>query len=369
MDERLKILGRDALFDVSGGTEIYQGKTSPLSFIYPAKYSGGCTRLFKILQTNKCENDCLYCVNRRSRDCHRFSFSPEELAKVFIRYYNSGLVNGLFLSSAIYENPVYSEENILKTIILLRKKYDYHGYIHAKILPGVEEPLINELSEYSDRLSINLEAPGQDRLSRLSKDKNFARLISGLRKITKARENLKAGITTQLVVGVAGESDREILNLSKRLYSDFNLSRVYYSGFIPVRDTPLDNIKSCPRERKVRLYQADFLLKRYGFSPGEIGFNGNGNLPLGTDPKLVWAKNHRERFPVEINKASLYELLRVPGIGIISAKRIVNLRRDMKIRNLDDLKKTGTVIKRARNFLLINGKYYGNDKIRNPNDE
>lgn len=369
--EKLKILGSTARFDVCGVPSLirYKGKKfQRFKFIYPAVGKRGFVRLFKVLQTNFCEGNCYYCANRKDRNFIRINFSPEELARLFINYYRKGLVDGLFLSSAIYGSPTRSQEETFKTIWLVRKKYGYRGYIHYKVLPGSDEALIEKCTDLVDRLSINLEAPSPNYLEKLSPTKNFSdELLSGLIKISRINRErpLKAGITTQLVVGAAGESDKDIIGFSYSLYRKYNLWRVYYSGFMPIEDTPLEDVPPCPPLREFRLYQADFLLRGYGFKVEEMPFEKNGNLPRDKDPKLAWALSHPEKFPVEINKADYWELLRVPGIGRISAKRIVKMRRENKITSLEELRGTGAVIKRARNFITINGKFYPLEKRDN----
>jgi len=364
-DDKLQILGRTAEFDVCGLPRIFTQKSKKFQrfkFIYPAVGKGGrCVWLFKVLQTNYCEGNCYYCANRKDRNFIRTSFSPAELARLFIKYHQSGQADGFFLSSAIYDSVKKTQEQMFKTLWLIRKKYHYEGYIHFKILPGSEDSLIEKSAKLADRVSVNLEAPSSFYLSRLSPTKDFQKqLFSTLQKISRISKKipLKAGITTQLVVGAAGESDREILSLSYQLYKKYKLWRVYYSGFIPLKDTPLENNSPCLPLREFRLYQADFLLRGYGFTPEELPFGKEGFLPLDRDPKLAWAFSHPEKFPLEVNKASYQELLRVPGIGKISAKRIIETRSKGKITSLDELKATGCVVKRARNFLTINGKFY-----------
>lgn len=393
--EKLKALGQVARFDVCGFPSIFIGKgkkrylrgeSSPLNglrpaspkpklinsyiarkfqrfkFIYPAVGKGGrCVRLFKVLQSNACDGNCFYCANRRDRDFQRISFSPQELARLFIQYYERGAVDGLFLSSAISESADKSEERMSKTLQILRYKYGYRGYIHYKILPGTTESLIEEASHLADRLSINLEAPDARHLARLSPTKDFSsELLAGLRKIARlnGEKPLKAGITTQLVIGAAKETDREILNFSSRLYREYKLWRVYYSAFMPIVDTPLEEIPPCPPLREFRLYQADFLLRRYGFTPEELPFDEDGSLPQKYDPKLGWALRNPDKFPIEVNKADFEELLRVPGIGRISAQRIVENRKMNKLGKLEDLRITGAVISRARNFVTLDGKFF-----------
>jgi len=329
--DKLRILGKAAQFDVCGVPRFFSRikRFQRFKFIYPATGKGGCVRLFKVLQTNICEGNCFYCANRKDRDSLRIRFSPEELARIFIQYYQKGFVDGLFLSSAIYNSPTYSQEETFKTLYILRKKIGYKGYIHYKILPGSDETLVEKCAAFADRLSINLEAPSSFYLSKLSPTKKFnEHLLKGIRKIALINKErpLKAGITTQLVVGAAGEKDRDIITFSNFLYKEYNLWRV--------------------------------LIKKYGFSPEELPFQKDGNLPQEKDPKLAWALAHQEIFPVEINKADFWELLRVPGIGRTSARRIVEKRRKTKIKSLEELKETGCVVKRARNFITLNGKFF-----------
>ena len=360
--EKLRALGMGAKFDVSGYPSLLSAKRRMrYSFIYPAVGKGGkLFPLFKVLQSNVCTGDCYYCANRQDRDFRRIKFSPEELARLFIRHYEGGVAQGLFLSSAIYAKPDRVEEEMLQTVRLVRVKYGFRGYIHLKVIPGADAQLVAEAAKFADRLSLNLEASSSIRLSRLSSSKDYnSQLVQGLKRIAALnRESpLKAGVTTQLVVGPSGESDRELMELSHKLYKGLGLWRVYYSGFTPLRDTPFEGLPPCSRWREARLYQADFLLRRYGFSPAELPYDQEGNLPQDMDPKLGWALAHPERFPVEVETASFEELLRVPGIGRISAQRIVNLRRKEGIGGLEGLKRMGAVVKRARNFITIKGKF------------
>ena len=363
--EKLKILGKVAKFDVSGFPSIFAKKGKKFQrfkFIYPAVgKKGRCVRLFKVLQNNACDGNCFYCANRKDRDFKRVSFSPQELARLFIQYYERGVVDGLFLSSAIYESADRSEEKMLTTLHLLRYKYGYRGYVHYKILPGTSESLIEEAFRLADRLSINMEAPSAKYLTKLSPTKDFSsQLLSGLRKIAQLNreKSLRAGITTQLVVGAARETDREILSFSSKLYQEYKLHRVYYSAFMPIIGTPLEGVPPCPPLREFRLYQADFLLRKYGFTPQELPFDEDGNLPREYDPKLGWALRNPDRFPIEINKADFEELIRVPGIGRLSARRIVEGRRKGKFKKLEELRATGVVISRARNFITLDGRFY-----------
>jgi putative DNA modification/repair radical SAM protein len=363
--EKLKILGEVAQFDVCGFPSIFTRKKKKFqrfNFIYPAVgQKGSCVRLFKVLQSNACEGNCFYCANRKDRNFSRVDFSPQELARLFIQYYEKRLVDGLFLSSAICGSTNQSEEKMLQTVQLLRYKYGYRGYIHYKILPGTDQSLIEAAAKLTDRLSINLEAPDKKYLAQLSPSKKFvSELLGGLERIARVNREkpLKGGVTTQLVVGAAKETDREILSLSDKLYRDYKLWRVYYSAFVPILGTPLEGLPPCLPLREYRLYQADFLLKGYGFSPQDLPFEKDGNLPQEHDPKLAWALKHPGMFPLEINKVDFTELLKVPGIGKISARRIIETRNQEKFTRLDQLKKTGAVIGRARNFLTLQGKFY-----------
>ncbi len=362
---KLKVLGERARYDVCGYPAILgQPKPRPIHFhfIYPAAGEGGrCVRLFKVLQTNACQGNCLYCANRSDRSFRRISFRPEELARLFMEHYRKGLADGIFLSSAIQKSPDASQEEILKTLRLIRSKYGYKGYVHCKILPGVSPELIKEASKLSDRLSINLEAPGEKYLARLSPGKDFSgQLLKGLSSIARIDEAnpLKAGLTTQLVVGASEESDKDILDLAHRLYQQFKLWRIYYSGFTPLKGTPLEDHPPCSTWREVRLYQADFLLRQYRFESKELPFDGEGNLPETIDPKLAWARAHSERFPIELNRASYWDLIKVPGIGRISAKRIMEARKVSKIKDLGHLKRLGAVVKRAQNYITLDGRSY-----------
>lgn len=362
---KLKVLGDKARYDVCGYPAILgQPKPRPIRFhfIYPAAGEGGrCVRLFKVLQTNACQGNCLYCANRKDRSFRRISFRPEELARLFMEYYKKGLVEGIFLSSAIQRSPDASQEEILETLRLIRNKYRYEGYVHCKVLPGVSPELIEEASKLSDRLSINLEAPGERFLAGLSPGKDFSgQLLMALSSIARINEAtpLKAGFTTQLVVGASKESDRDILDFTHSLYQQFKLWRIYYSGFTPLKDTPLSDHPPCSPWREVRLYQADFLLRKYRFEAKELPFDKKGNLPGSIDPKFAWARAHPEQFPIEVNRAPYWDLIRVPGIGRISAKRIVEARKVSKIKETGSLKKLGAFVSRAQNYITLNGKSY-----------
>ena len=360
---KLSHLGNEARYDLSGSILDLRSAKTPLrfSFIYPAVGKSGCVvKLFKVLQTNMCENNCRYCAIRKDRNIPRLYFKPKELAGIFMEYYRRGEVQGLFLSSAVFKSPDRAQEMIIETLRILRRELNYKGYIHAKILPGVSYELIGETAKWVDRLSINLEAPSGDYLTRLSKDKNWYELYRRLKLVSEVTRkfNLRAGAITQLVVGPANENDRDILRLTEHLYRGLKLSRVYYSGFTPIVDTPLENTPPAPWWREVRLYQADMLVKKYGFRYDELPFDKNGNLPYGVDPKLGWALKHPELFPVEINRAPYEMLIRVPGIGRVGARRILEYRKVHRFRYPEELRTLGINAKRALNFITIDGKSY-----------
>ncbi|MCX7661754.1 MAG: radical SAM protein, partial [Candidatus Omnitrophica bacterium] len=344
-EEKLKVLGSLSRFDTTGLTQFFQDNyLRYTSFIYPAVgFKSKCVYLFKVLQTNLCIHNCLYCANRLSRDTQRFEFSPRELAEAFFYFYRKRKVEGLFLSSGVYPEPDRAEEKMLATLRILRRE-GFSGFIHSVILPGVDKDLIKRIALLSDRISLNLETTTDKTLSLITPSKDFHKdLWLGLRKIFEIYKSypLRGGLTTQLVVGASPDTDKQILFLSQRLYQEFSLHRVYYSGFIPVKDTPLENKPACSPLRELRLYQADFLLRNYGFKAEELIFNNEGNLFLDIDPKLAWARAHPENFPLEINRATKEQLLRVPGIGRTSVQRILSLRRRKKIWRWEELRSLG----------------------------
>jgi putative DNA modification/repair radical SAM protein len=359
---KIEILSEDAKFDICGS---YFCSSAPRMrgkfgrWIYPSVLPDGKTvTLFKVLLTNECRNNCLYCINTSKRN-KIANFKAEELAKVFIELFNKRIAEGLFLSSAIKDSPDFTMKEMIKTCEILRFKYRFKGYLHLKILPGASFDYVKRAAELSNRISINLEAPTEGKLKRIAPEKNFKEDI--LKRIFWAnlvinKENLNTGITTQFVVGASGEKDIEIVRMCELLYKKLNLKRVYFSAFQPQPGTPLEDFPPSSLTREHRLYQVDFLIRKYGFKFEEIVFDRDGNLPENLDPKLAWAFKNPEKFPVEINRADKSELLRVPGIGIISAERIIRERRLNKISSLEELKNFGVVVKRAKNFITINGK-------------
>jgi len=319
--------------------------------IYPAK-AAKIFPILKILLTNKCRNDCQYCLNNVKSNCSRFFISPWNLSKFFLSLYRKNLVRGLFLSSGIYKNPNFSQEKILETLFVLRKKLNYSGYIHAKVLPQADFSLIKELFKFSDRLSINLEYPAQKYLSSLSSKQLFEDLLRRLKLLSRLNRErkIKAGITTQFIVGAREVSDREYLNLAYYLYKNLGLKRVYYSRFIPQKGTPLEEEREENPLRIKRLYEADFLIRDYNILPSHLLYDQKGNLPLEIEVKQAFALKNKELFPLDINKASYEELIKVPGIGKERAKRILTLREEAKISSFKKLEALG-IPKKAQRWI------------------
>ncbi len=364
LSEKVKWLAQDARFDVcaAGGSRGWR-YGDPRRWITPTVMPDGRVEpRFKVLLSNACEKDCAYCANRSSRSFRRTCFRPEELAEVFYQMWRSKLVTGLFLSSAVHGSPSLTMDRMISTVEILRDRYRYQGYIHLKLMPGVDRATVERAVQLADRVSVNLEAPNPERLARLTGKKDFYQeLVTPLRWVTEIRESsgrdiLPVGHTTQFVVGASDESDNEILTTVSTLYRELGLARVHYSAFTPIEDTPLEDRPPTPSIREHRLYQSDFLLRRYGFTLNDLVFDMQGNLPVESDPKTLSALRQRERFPLEINTAAQEELLRVPGIGPRSASRILELRRKGVVRTLGDLKKAGASIQRAAPFVLLDGR-------------
>lgn len=360
--DKAEILGSAAQYDLCGACSTgEQNRTpSPIGrWIYPAAMPNGQTiMLLKMLMSNGCENDCSYCANRCQQDSDRLSFTPEELAQLFVTLHTQGLVKGLFLSSAVSKGSTWMMERMLASVEIIRNRYQFKGYIHLKLLPGVGFDAVEQAARLASRVSVNLEVPGSKFLAKLTARKDFDHFMRLMGWVKNLQEHGKtrASQTTQFMVGAADESDQEILSVTQNCYTDLKLQRVYYSAFQPISNTPLENHPATPLMREHRLYQSDFLFRRYGFRLDELSFDRSGNLPLEEDPKTIWAKNHPERFPVEINTASKEELLRIPGIGPVSASRIVKHRRQDKIHSLADLQAFGTVTKRSAAYVLLDGK-------------
>ncbi len=375
IEEKLKKLTASAKYDIScSGCSVIGRKKDPASplykWIYPAVLPDGKTvPILKILMTNLCFNRCKYCFVSAYSNEPPTSFMPDELAKLFISMFKKKLVKGLFLSSAVGIDANKTMDQMITTVEILRYKYFFNGYIHLKILPGVSQAHIEKAVLLADRVSVNLEAPNQNCLNKIAESKNFNSLVQIIQQTDKIISQYshkkffrKKTQTTQFVVGAADESDKEILSTTSELYNKYNLWRAYFSSFQPIEGTPLENHLPVPLLREHRLYQADFLLRKYNFKFDEILFDEKGNLPLNKDPKTFWAISHPEMFPLEINKADFNQLIRVPGIGPLSAKRIIAIRKENKFRNLEELKQTGAVVEKARDFLLFDGRFFRKEK-------
>ena len=332
---------------------------------------GRCISLLKVLMTNYCVYDCKYCINRRSNDTRRTAFTPRELAELTIQFYRRNYIEGLFLSSGVLRDPDYTTLRMIETLRLLRREFAFNGYIHAKAIPGTSPELVQQLGYLADRLSVNIELPSQKGLAALAPDKSKAAILAPMRLIEAQSQQNKeelvkyrhapafapAGQSTQLIVGATEDSDRHILHLTESLYDRYRLKRVFYSAYVPVVENPLlpDLHTKPPLLREHRLYQADWLLRFYGFRADELLDDQHPNFDPLLDPKCYWAITHPEQFPVEIMTADLGRLLRVPGIGPTGARRILSARRTGLL-HFDDLKKMGIVLKRAQFFILCGGR-------------
>jgi predicted DNA-binding helix-hairpin-helix protein len=357
-------LGESAQYDLCNDRGALSQEDVDLErWIYLTAGPGGKrVRLLKMLLTNVCEKSCYYCCVRASLDVPRTSFEPEELARAFDRMRCADLVDGIFLSSAVCAGAGRTMDRMIACVEIIRSQYDFSGYVHLKLLPGVSDAHIERALQLAQRVSVNLEAPNAHRLDCIAPQKNFyeelARPMHVAKRLIDASDGrlTPAGQTTQFVVGAAGEPDQEILSTTARLYQEMDLRRAYFSAFRPVPNTPLDGMEPTPAWREHRLYQADWLLRFYGFGFEDLIFDGEGNLPRTADPKLMYAQSHPELFPIEVNRASRDELLRVPGMGPTSVGRILSWRRGGTFRELDDLKKAGAVAERAASYVLLDGK-------------
>ena len=447
--EKLKILADSAKYDVSCSSsgagrrnDGRIGSAHAAGICHTWGADGRCISLLKVLFTNKCVYDCEYCINRRTNDLPRASFEPDELARLTIEFYRRNYIEGLFLSSAVEVSPDHTAERILESLEILRYRYGFAGYIHAKIIPGVSSDILHGIGLVADRLSVNIEMPTSRSLEMFAPQKKAKQIFAPMRQITNSliernalvgtgtmfkgqqlntAENYlgdpagssagkvssgsvakaavdrpgkngsrgsgfdmtaqaadgryavpsarhgrsdhtfaPAGQTTQMIIGAGGETDQSILTTSENLYRTFKMKRVYYSAYIPVMDSPIlpDRNTAPPLAREHRIYQADWLLRFYGFTVSELFNEENANLDPDLDPKVTWALRNLEEFPVEINRASYEMLMRIPGIGAVSARRIIRQRKLAPVK-FEDLKKMGVVMKRAKYFLTCSGRYYG----------
>ena len=379
--EKLTILTDAAKYDAactsSGGNRSskrgYIGNTSSsvAGCCHSFSADGRCVTLLKVLMTNCCVYDCKYCVNRRSNDTKRATFTPEELADLTINFYRRNYIEGLFLSSGVLGSPDYTSERMIRVLRILREQYRFNGYIHAKAIPGTAPELVEQLGLLSDRLSVNIELPSEAGLKLLAPDKSKTGILTPMRQIqTRNQQNREelvkyrhapkfapAGQSTQMIVGATQDSDFHILRLTQGLYDKYGLKRVFYSAYVPVVEHALLPGKDVtpPLLREHRLYQADWLLRFYGFRAEELLDEEHQEFDPRMDPKCFWALTHLDFFPVEVNTADYKTLLRIPGVGVISARRILAARRNGRVR-IDDLKKMGVTMKRAQYFLTADGK-------------
>lgn len=377
--EKLEILTASAKYDVactsSGSDRKGQagalGNTSAMGICHSFAADGRCISLLKVLMTNGCVYDCAYCINRKSNPIRRAAFTPEEIADITMQFYRRNYIEGLFLSSGIMRSPDYTTEQLIAALELLRNVYHFNGYIHVKAIPGADEALLSRLGLLADRMSVNIELPSQESLGRLAPDKSKVSILKPMGLITnRIKENRSdivrynhaprfapAGQSTQMIVGATPDTDYQILNLTEGLYRKYSLKRVFFSAYTPVvEDSLLPALDTKPPLlREHRLYQADWLLRFYGFKANELLDEAVPNFNPLLDPKCSWAVNHREQFPVEINRAPYEMLLRVPGIGVRSAQRIVKARRAGSL-DFHALKKLGVVLKRAQFFITCKDK-------------
>ena len=377
--EKLEILSDAAKYDVactsSGssrrGKKGELGNTEACGICHSFAADGRCISLLKILMTNHCAYDCKYCINRASNDVKRSTFTPEEISELTIEFYRRNYIEGLFLSSGIIQSPTFTMELIYRTIWLLRNKYRFNGYVHVKAIPGADSELIRQTGFLADRMSVNLELPTAEGLKALAPNKHRKTILTPMRQIQNGIEENKneivrfshapqfvpAGQSTQMIIGATPETDFQIMSVAEGLYQKFGLKRVFYSAFVNVTgDKALPSLPGGPPLlREHRLYQADWLLRFYGFKGEELLDESRPYFNVLLDPKEDWAVRHLERFPVEINKADMQMLLRVPGIGVKSAQRIVAARRHANL-TFADLKKIGVVLKRALYFVTCNGR-------------
>ena len=379
--ERLKILTESAKYDVScsssgsgrKNTKGGIGNADAAGICHSFTPDGRCISLLKILLSNRCSYNCLYCPNRAEADVPRASATPDEICQLVMAFYKRNYIEGLFLSSAVEGSPDSTMERLLDTVIRLRKIYRFNGYIHLKGIPQADRSLISRAGLYADRMSFNVELPSERSLRLLAPQKSKEGVLMPMKQLAAEKKAvgeekgkhrhvfLPAGQTTQLIVGASPESDGQILKLSQAMYRRFSLKRVYFSSYIPVVRHSLLPDKCAGLLREHRLYQADWLMRFYGFSAEEIAGEGE-NLPEEYDPKCAWALRHMQYFPVEINTAPLEALLRVPGIGNLGAYKIVRARKYARL-DFDDLAKMRIVLKRAKHFITCGGKFFGSENV------
>lgn len=376
--EKLAILADAAKYDVScsssgsnrKGVKGDLGNTSAFGICHSFTEDGRCISLLKILLTNHCIYDCVYCVSRRSNDIKRAAFTVEEIVDLTINFYRRNYIEGLFLSSGVFKDPNTTMERLVRVAKKLRLEERFNGYIHLKTIPGASDELIREAGLYADRLSINLEIPTKEGLKLLAPEKDHKQMLSNVefvknelaintiekQKYKHAPKFAPAGQTTQMIIGATNETDQKIIHVADYMYQKLSLKRVYYSGYVPVlQDSRLPSLQSqVPVVRENRLYQADWLMRYYGFAPNEIVDDRQPFLDLEIDPKLAWALRNSHLFPIDINQAPREMLLRIPGVGVRSVQKILMARKFQTL-SYYDLKKMGVTLSRAKYFITCNG--------------
>ena len=378
-ETRLEILTSSAKYDVScsssgsrrKNTESGIGNAYASGICHSFTPDGRCISLLKLLLSNECIYDCEYCPNRNSADVPRAKITPDEICELVINFYKRNYIEGLFLSSAVFETPNRTMELLAETVRKLRKEYNFNGYIHLKGIPYADKTIVEKAARLVDRMSYNVELPSEKSLKLLAPQKTKDSLLMPMKELKNAIESdklnkvrnraLPAGQTTQMIIGASPESDGQILKLTEALYRKMNLKRVYYSSYLPVVKSSKLPDTGAGLLREHRLYQADWLIRFYGFDVNEI-CNEDENLSVEYDPKCAWALNNMHLFPVEINTAPLETLLRVPGIGAKSAYKITEARRYANL-DFDNLAKMRVVLKRAKHFITCKGKFYGSGSI------
>jgi predicted DNA-binding helix-hairpin-helix protein len=356
------------------------GALRPLNLRYVRIGANGPrAKLLRILMTNACSFNCHYCPMRRDRELPRALLKPQEMVKIFLEAVRRGWASGLFLTTGIPGRPTRVMDDLIEVLATLRERHHYRGYIHVKIIPGADDAQIERITALATRVSVNLETPCSATLTPIAPEKTFETTLVTLQRAQsqsasaqmeerggRPRDPLHphgvAGMTTQFVIGATPDTDKTIIGKTTDLYAAGGVHHAQFSAFRPIRETPMENIRATPAVREHRLYQADHLLRRYGYTRDELVFDGAGNLPLSYDPKVAWALSRRDLFPLDIARASYAELLRVPGLGPVVAKRIVHERRKTAIRGLSDLRRMGAVVSRAAGFLTLNGRQLGVDR-------
>jgi putative DNA modification/repair radical SAM protein len=371
--QKLEILADAAKYDAScasSGTDKRNslgkkggiGSTEGIGICHAYAPDGRCISLLKILLTNACMFDCAYCINRRSSNVPRARFTPEEVVQLTLGFYRRNCIEGLFLSSGIVRSPDWTMEQVVRVARLLREEHGFRGYIHLKTIPDAAPELLAEAGRYADRLSINIELPTEDALGALAPEKDLRRIrrsmgrmrlrIDEARAEPRAPRFAPAGQSTQVIVGADASSDRDVLAMSTNLYGAYGLRRVYYSAFSPIPDASSAlPPRAAPLLREHRLYQADWMLRFYGYAASELATDDAGNLPLPVDPKLAWALAHRGEFPIDINRAPRERLLRIPGLGVKSVDRVLRARRHRRLR-LDDLARLRLSVAKLAPFVI-----------------